>query len=375
MKKALLFCSVFMAGYALQAQDIVVATGLTKGKIDFNDFRKIDVNNLSASNVLLTKADKVNFESGSSEITKTCSCGKYIAAMTMSTNGDLFYIPMNGDKVSSVNTASKTGSSFAIPNTSVDSKNQASYYARMTTGSDGFMYALNNNGSELLKISSSGTVQNLGNVGVVAEQGKSLGDEKFVYGGDMIADAFGNIYVFSASAHVFKINPNNLNTTYLGKISGLANGYTVNGAAVMKDGSVLLATSSAHGFYTMDINALEASFKANYDLPVYDLASPYFLRQDQMDDIANASSKYSLYPTIVKSSELNIVSKSTENSNLQVTVWNINNKQVYSKSITLNSIGDYKVNLNGSLQPGIYVLKAVNQEGNEIINTKFTLVR
>ena len=94
-----------------------------------------------------------------------------------------------------------------------------------------------------------------------------------------------------------------------------------------------------------------------------------------MDEITKASSSYSLYPTIVKDSELNIVSKSNENSTLKVTVWNINNKQVYSNTLTLNAVGDYKVSLNGSLQPGIYVLKAVNQEGNEVINTKFTLVR
>src|SRR5690606_1797999 len=191
----------------------------------------------------------------------------------------------------------------------------------------------------------------------------------------MIADAFGNIYAISASAHVFKINPKNLNTEYLGKINGLADGYTVNGAAVMKDGNILLATTSAYGLYTLDINTLEANFKSDYEVPVYDLSSPYFLRQNLMDELAAAPSNYSLYPTIVKNSELNIVSKSNENSNLHVTVWNLNNKQIYSNELNVNSIGDYKVSLNGSLQPGIYVLKATNQEGNEVINTKFTLVR
>lgn len=375
MKKALLLCSVMIAGSFLNAQDITIATGLNKGKIDFQDFRKIDLNHLGSTNVVLTKSDKINFENMTTEVTKTCSCGKYIAAMTVSESGDLFYIPMNGTKVSSVNVTSKSGAQFEIPNSVMDNKNQATYFARMTTGSDGFMYALNNNGSELLKISAGGTVQNLGSIQIVGEKAKALGDEKLSFGGDMIADAFGNLYVFSAAGHVFKINPNQLSSGYVGKIKGLADGYTVNGAAVTKDGNVLLATSSAHGFYTMDIQTLEASFKADYDLPVYDMASPYFLRQDLMDEITEASSYYSLYPTIVKDSELNIVSKSNENSTLQVTVWNLNNKQIYSKSLSVNKIGDFKVSLNGSLQPGIYVLKAVNQKGIEVINTKFTLVR
>jgi len=375
MKRALLLCAVFMTGYFTNAQDIVAATGLTKGKIDFNDFRTIDINNLSSSSVLLTKADKINFESLTTESTKTCSCGKYIAAMTMAQNGDLFYLPMNGTKVSMVNTSSKTGSLIDVPNSLIDNKNQSTYFARMTTGSDGFIYTLNNNGSELLKISASGSIQNLGTVNGIAQQAKALGNDTAVYGGDMIADAFGNLYVISASAHVFKFNPNKMNAEYIGKINGLADGYTVNGVAVMKDGNVLLATTSAHDLYIMDMNTLEANFKADYSVPVYDLSSPYFLRQNMMDEIAGTQSKYSLYPTIVKDSELNIVSKSNENSNLQVSVWNLNNKQIYSKSLTVNAIGDYKVSLNGSLQPGIYVLKAVNQEGIEVINTKFTLVR
>lgn len=375
MKKALLFCSVLMTGYFTNAQDIVAATGLTKGKIEFNDFRKIDVNNLNASSILLTKADKVNFESLTADVTKTCSCGKYIAAMTVAPNGDLFYLPMNGNKVSMINTSSKTGTLIDVPNTLVNNKNQGTYFARMTTGSDGFIYALNNDGSELLKISSSGSIQNLGSVSGVAEFAKASGLETSVYGGDMIADAFGNLYVISASANVFKFNPNKLNVEYIGKINGLADGYTVNGAAVMKDGNVLLATTSVHGLYTLDMNTLEASFKSDYEVPVYDLSSPYFLRQNMMDELASAQSYYSLYPTIVKNSELNIVSKSAENSTLHVTVWNLNNKQIYSNTLTVNSIGDYKVNLSGSLQPGIYVLKATNQEGNEVINTKFTLVR
>ena len=375
MKRALLLCAVFMTGYFTNAQDIVAATGLTKGKIEFNDFRTIDVNNLSTTSVLLTKADKINFESSTTESTKTCSCGKYIAAMTMAQNGNLFYLPMNGTKVSMVNTSSKTGSLIDVPNSLIDNKNQSTYFARMTTGSDGFIYTLNNDGSELLKISANGSVQNLGMVNGIAQYAKALGNDTAVYGGDMIADAFGNLYVISAAAHVFKFNPNKLNAEYIGKISGLADGYTVNGVAVMKDGNVLLATTSAHGLYTMDINTLEATFKADYSVPVYDLSSPYFLRQNMMDEIAGTQSKYSLYPTIVKDSELNIVSKSNENSNLQVSIWNLNNKQIYSKSLTVNAVGDYKVSLNGSLQPGIYVLKAVNQEGIEVINTKFTLVR
>jgi len=99
------------------------------------------------------------------------------------------------------------------------------------------------------------------------------------------------------------------------------------------------------------------------------------LKQAELDEMNSISSHYSLYPTIVKNSELNIVSTTNEKNKLNVSVWNINNKQVYSNQLKVGSTGDFQINLNGALQPGIYILKATNQDGKEVINTKFTLVR
>lgn len=374
MKKVVLFGAVLLTGTFLSAQDIVGAVGKTKGKIQFEDFRTIQAE--GASEVLLSKVDKINFTSQSIEITKICNCGNYIAAMTQALNGDLFYLPMHGKQISKVNAGSKSGVLLDIPNAKINPKDQATFHARMTTTPDGNMYALNNGGTELLRISPNGTVQNLGGIPEIAALAKKLGVETAVYGGDMVADAFGNLYVLSASAHVFKINVNSLKTDYLGKINGLPEKYTVNGAAVEKDGSVLLGTSSLEkGLYSLDIETLEATFKMNYDWAVYDLSSANFLRQAEMDQLATLKSHYSLYPTIVKNSQLNIVSRSQDKTKLEVSVWDLNQKKVYSSALNLQSMGEFQVQLSGNLQPGIYVLKAINHEGNEVINTKFTLVR
>ena len=370
MKKTLLLSSVLIAGTFLNAQDITAVTGLTKGKIEFQDFRKIDLNNLNAQNVLVSKTDNISLISDNG---KTCSCSKYIAAMAASDAGDLYFIPMTQSRLMMVNSSSKNGTFTQIENSALDTKNQGSYFARMTAASDGFMYALNNNGTEFLRISSNGNVQNLGAVEGFMEQMKKLGNETLAYGGDMIADAFGNLYVISAAGNIFKMNPNNLNVSFVGKIKGLPEKYTVNGAAVDKNGNVVLGTTSEFGFYTMDFNTLEAKFAADYDVPVYDLSSTHFLKQDMANSLNQSG--YSLYPTIVKTKELNIVAKSNENNTLNISVWSLNNKKVYSNTISVTSAGDYKINLNGALQPGIYVLKATNQNGAEVINTKFTLVR
>lgn len=376
MRKFLLFHSILLLGTFVGAQEMVVATGLTKGKIQFNDFRKIDSEELSLSNVLLTKADRVNFESKETEITKVCNCGNYIAAMTESMNGNLFYLPMHSEQVVMVNSSNKSGVLIDIPNSQLNVRDQSTFHARMTTASDGYMYSLNNIGSELLRISPNGTVQNLGGIPQLAEFAKASGVETSVYGGDLIADAFGNIYAITASANVFKINIRNLNAEFLGSIKGLPDNFTINGAAVDKEGKVVLGTSSLHkALYSLDFSTLEASFKADYDLAVYDMSSPYFLRENVRDAIIDLRSNYSLYPTVVKNSQLNIVSNSNERSKLDITVWDLNNKVIYSNSVNIQSVGEFQVKLGGSLQPGIYILKAVNQDGNEVINTKFNLVR
>ena len=54
---------------------------------------------------------------------------------------------------------------------------------------------------------------------------KKLANENMAYGGDMIADAFGNLYVISAAGNVFKLNPNSMDASFVGKIKNLPEKY------------------------------------------------------------------------------------------------------------------------------------------------------
>ena len=46
------------------------------------------------------------------------------------------------------------------------------------------------------------------------------------WGGDMVADANGNLYLFTMQREVFKINPNTRLATYLGEIKNIPEDYT-----------------------------------------------------------------------------------------------------------------------------------------------------
>jgi hypothetical protein len=85
------------------------------------------------------------------------------------------------------------------------------------------------------------------------------------YGGDIVADDKGALYLFSGPNNVFKINPETRVTTYLGHINGLPKDFTTNAAVVTPEGQMLI--SSAVGKVTnflLDLKTLKATaFQTN----------------------------------------------------------------------------------------------------------------
>ncbi|MBK8312007.1 MAG: hypothetical protein IPL04_14955 [Chitinophagaceae bacterium] len=68
-----------------------------------------------------------------------------------------------------------------------------------------------------------------------ANNGISIHNSCSSFGGDIIADDEGNLYVFSARNYVFKVNLESKVATNLGVIKGLPNGFTVNAATVIAE--------------------------------------------------------------------------------------------------------------------------------------------
>jgi hypothetical protein len=62
-------------------------------------------------------------------------------------------------------------------------------------------------------------------------------------GGDMVADDAGNLYLITASNHVYKIEIKTRLATYLATIAKLPATFTTNGAAINENGSLLVSSS------------------------------------------------------------------------------------------------------------------------------------
>ena len=145
----------------------------------------------------------------------------------------------------------------------VSQAGEADNITRMTFGSDGYGYALTNNGNHLIRFSTGKNIS-ITDLGSLTD-GKSNGDisvhtQAASWGGDMVADDGGNLYLFTTGAHVFKINPANRVADYLGAIKNLPAPYSVNAAAVDKDGQIVVSSSlDANNYYRVNLSNLEAS--------------------------------------------------------------------------------------------------------------------
>lgn len=146
---------------------------------------------------------------------------------------------------------------FGVVEGMADTRNQIT---RMVIASDGNGYALNNDASHLIRFTT-GKNPEITDLGALtdAEGNKVSVHNNRLYGGDMIADASGNLYLISASRAVFKVNIESRVAQFLGSIKGLPQGFTTNGAMAEGGSKVIIASSeSTSGYYRFDLTTLQA---------------------------------------------------------------------------------------------------------------------
>jgi hypothetical protein len=86
------------------------------------------------------------------------------------------------------------------------------------------------------------------------------------YGGDMIADAQGNLYLITGNRNVFKIAIDTRIATYHGTIKGLPQGFTTNGAMVEEGSKVIVCSSqSTVGYFRFDLTTMQAEKVSSHE--------------------------------------------------------------------------------------------------------------
>ncbi len=175
----------------------------------------------------------------------------------------LYYTPMSINQLRYIDL--KSGKIFYFEEESFGTVKHggdaANQITRMVIASDGDGYALSNDGNHFIKFTT-GKKPTITDLGALTDDGANTRYSIHSgggYGGDMVADVAGNLYLITANRNVFKINIESKVATHKGSIKGLPQGFSTNGAMVEEGSSVFIASSeSTVGYYRFDLNTLQA---------------------------------------------------------------------------------------------------------------------
>lgn len=264
---------------------------------------------------------------------------------------------------------------------------EANNITRMTIGADGNGYALTNDGNHLIKFTTGKKtiITDLGGlVDASSNNSISVHNKCSCWGGDIVADAFGNLYLFTASKNVFKINIENRIATHLGSITGLSGIYTLNGAAVDNNDNVIISSANTfEGFYKVNMKDLTAT-KLNTSGQVYnasDLANGNLLFENQLrnsvgvapliqrDVIGNQF--ISIYPNPVFGSQFKITFDNKAAGEYNIALTDIRGKVIFSKQVFVRSAGQVEnIQLKTQRANGMYLIKVTNTNKKSIFSDK-----
>lgn len=386
MKKHLLPLFLLLAGAnAYAQQDFFALVGKDTPNIIFNDFRSIDPASGNSGERIFTadSSSKVFSQAGNSLVAEDRNSNNNAQAVNMATlaydpaNNNLVYMPMFSSNIYVLNAKTKEITLVENSLARVTSCDINSHFTRMTAGYDGNIYAVNNAGTQFLKISKKGSQYTVSDLGIIMDDA-SNGKNSFTlmetgFGGDMIADADNNFYIFSASGNVFKVSTKELKAKFIGKISGIPETYSVNGAAVNSRGKVIIASAKGAPLYEVDLNTLQAGqLPGEENLHIYDLASKYFANDKAVLNTVFAN--VDIYPTRVDEKLINVnVNDRSVKGNIKINIFDMSGKNLISQNLSVkNGSLNQQVYLK-NLVSGAYLVNITDESGKVLLNKKIVV--
>lgn len=388
MKKHLFPLFLLVLGANVQAQqDFFAIAGKDTSSIVFSDFRVMNAASGTSGEKVFSSEEtaKVFSQDRKGPVAEDKNSYSHSQAVTMAalaydpSNNNLVYMPMFSSNIYVLN--AKTKEITLVENTvsKVTSCDINSHITRMATGYDGNIYALNNAGTQLLQISKKGNQYIVSDLGIITDDA-SNGKNSFTsmetgFGGDMIADAENNFYVFSASGNVFKVSTKELKAKFVGKVSGIPDNYSVNGSAVNSKGKVVIASAKGDNLYEVDLQTLQAKALPGGEKPhIYDLASRYFAndRTSSVSALANID----IFPTRVNEHFINVnVNDKSVKGNLKLNVFDISGKNVGKQDLSVKDGSLNQQVLLKNLINGAYIVNITDESGKVLLSKKIIVTQ
>jgi len=309
----------------------------------------------------------------------------------------LFFTPMRIGELRWLDVSAQGAPKFYTEKTQLlntaNLNDEANHITRMDIAADGNGYAITNDGNHLIRFTTGKktVVTDLGNL-VDAEDNKSgisIHNKCSSWGGDMVADAYGKLYVISANHQVFKVDIDTRITTYIGAITGLPANYTTNGAAVDADDNIVVSSANGfEGFYKFkmaDLAAvkIEGSDK-NYSAS--DLANGNLLYQKEADakrnfdvpsiaPVAPINTDARIFPNPVTAGEFRVLFDGQKAGQYTVALTDLSGRAVMSKVISVTTkLQTETVQVAKTIAKGMYLVK-VTDASNQMVFTERIVVQ
>jgi Secretion system C-terminal sorting domain len=309
-----------------------------------------------------------------------------------SRNNRLYFTPMFIDQLRYIDL--KTMKLYYVTDQSFTSlgsmhNDEAKTVTRMVITPDGRGYAITNDGNTFIRFNISGKKIKIEApvllVDAPSNQSVSIHNRCGGFGGDMIADDNGNLYIVSAQNHVFKIDAGTKVATHLGVITGLPADFTTNGVAVDDKNQLLLSSAvNAQAWYVVSPGEWKAS-AITTPKGVYkssDLANSNILKTGKNIELTEIKtvgqfegitelSKVQVYPNPVTENVFTIQFNELNAGDYSLELTDIMGRLVMKKKITIGGEQQTeKININPGAARGIYLVKIRDQNNREVFTQK-----
>lgn len=323
--------------------------------------------------------------------------GTFVAAAAFDKrSGNLFFMPLRLGELRWVNVNGTEANKFYSLKTTLvqpktDPTDEAGNITRMTIAANGKGYALSNDGNNLLEFTTGKTpaMISLGSlIDADANGSMSIHNKCSSWGGDMVADAYGKLWVISANRQVFEVDIESRLATYKGGITGLSATFTTNGAAVADDGSLVVTSAvSFEGYYKIDVNTLVATKMEGSDVKynAADLAGSNLLFQKEKDASVKAGSgkilvtdvAYStnVFPNPITGNAFKVQLDLATDGEVNVVITDLSGRAIQNFKTSVVK-GQRLVALKLASKPakGSYFIKVMNSRGETILSDKILVM-
>lgn len=428
MKEKIIFPIIFVGFYinAFSQQNIAFAiTGQGKENFNWSDIRSIDMNSGNVNGVLFENGkSKFYFKNaetnqpinllslkGVTAPPSLAGIGAKISPLEINLKNPsptfltsaaiaydkqhqkLFFATMHTGQLIWLDLASgkQSPAFYTIDKPLVDKNDPADValdITRMTMGANGYGYALTNDANHLIRFTTGKktVVTDLGNlVDAESNKGISVHNQCSSWGGDMVADALGKLYLFTANHLVFEINTDSRIATLKGTLENLPATFSVNGAAVDENENVIVSSANTFdGFFSINMKNLKAT-KLQTKGQVYnasDLASANFLNQGMAElekphfaeGNVIGNDLISIYPNPVPDGQIKISFDNNPTGEYEITITDLQGRLIENKTIYIQYHRqqiDYK--LTTKLLRGLYLIKVTNWVNQKLFSDKLII--